>query len=699
MKIFYLLVILLISLPVLSQEFHCGTDLVMKRIYEKNPELKLRKQKQDETQRSGQRRPASSSTYIIPIVFHILHVGGVENISDEQVKDALRILNRDYAKNNPDTTDIILPFKNLADSTKIQFVLATKDPLGNCTNGIKHYYDPDTDWDDTSPTIFSHSWDPTKYLNVYIVRTITLTGGFGAAGYSHFPGTLLPGDPQDAIVVLNNYFGSVGTGSDFLSRVLTHEVGHWFNLYHVFGSNNGAAIDCSGDDFVNDTPPTIGYLNCPDHNVPSQYQTCTPGISENFQNYMDYSYCVRMFTQGQVSRMQAALQDTISGRDNLWTNSNLIATGVLNPTTLCLPIADFKYSRSKTCVGTPIVFKDATWNGEPSNYNWSFPGGTPSTSTFSAPIVTYSLPGLYSITYSTSNSAGSSSPLTKANIITVTNNTALYSNSWSEGFENLPLLNTNWTLVSSSGATRWEQSQDAAYTGLYSAKISPPNNTRKSVTAMISPAIDLSSITSPALSFKIATADVTPNHINILKVYSSIDCGDTWSVIYSKTGQALITSASAANDFVPNGHNEWRTELINLQQIASANYVTFKFEYTRDTIPVANNIFIDDINIYTSKTNSIKENVTDVLQHVNVFPVPSHAEINVEFILLTAEKVKFEVCDIFGRQLLKPIQIYYEAGNHVLKIEPKNDLSNGIYFLKLETDNTSFTEKIIIAEE
>lgn len=695
MKQLYLLLACVLVWPMLGQDLHCGTDIVMHRLYEQNPALKLKRQQADEAQRQQQQRVSSATVYTVPIVFHILHLNGPENISDAQVRDAVRILNRDYARRNPDTTEIIPAFKNIADSTSIHFELATIDPTGQCTNGIKHYYDPDTDWNDASPTLYSHTWDPTKYLNVYIVRTITLGNGFGAAGYTWFPGTWLSGDSHDAIVVLNHYFGSIGTGANFLSRVLTHEVGHWFNLYHVFGMNDAGA-SCSGDDLVNDTPVTPGYTNCPNPANPAEYQLCTPGLSENFQNYMDYSYCCRMFTQGQAQRMQAALQSTVSGRSNLWSNTNLVATGVVNPTGPCAPIADFKYSRSKTCAGTPIVFSDATWNGAPMTYSWSFPGGTPATSTASAPVVVYSSAGVYSVTYQVSNLAGTSAPLTKANVITVINNVAGYSTPWAESFENLAALNTDWTLSNSNGSGNWQQSSDAAYTGSHSAKLDAVNNTRKNITAMASPAVDLSLTSNPILTFKVATAEVSANHVNTLSVYASTDCGYTWHLIYNKVGQALVTSSSTAAGFIPSGPAEWRSESISLLPFVSNASVNFKFEYTRDTVPAANNIFIDDINV--SGVLAIRGNTQGPLQQLSVFPVPSDAAVNVSFSLASDQKVSLSVIDLSGRVVSVPHSAALSGGNYTWQVNADQALAPGGYFLMLQAGHAQLTQKMIIGQ-
>lgn len=687
------LLLLLSLLPFINasaqDDLHCATDRVMRQVYEMHPELKAKKAAADAAT-SKIVSTQSTASYRIPVVFHILHQDGPENISDAQVIDALNILNRDYAKRNADTASIIPSFQALADSTGIQFALATKDPNGNCTSGIVHYYDTDTDWNDQSPTIYSHTWDPTRYLNVYVVRTITLTGGFSAAGYTYFPGTFSAGDPYDAIVVLNSYFGSIGTGHAFQSRVLTHEVGHWLDVYHVFGATNGAGVDCSGDDFVNDTPPTPGYLICPNPANPSEYQLCNSGVDENFQNYMDYSYCCRMFTPGQVARMHAALNNGIVGRNNLWTTGNLTSTGVINPSSTCAPVADFTYDRSLACVGTPVTFADASWNGTPTGYSWSFPGGTPSTSNVASPVVTYSTPGVYSVTYTSSNSAGTSAPVTHTNIITITSTTAMYNGNWSEGFETHTLPGSDWTVANSSGGANWVQSFDAAYTGFASAELPLISNMRNAVTSMTSPSLNLSTLTSPALTFRLAAAESNPNHVNNLKVMASTDCGLTWTQLYSKTGSTLITTNTTASPFIPMTLNEWRQETVSLASIASATSARIQFVYTRDTIPAPNNIFIDDINI--SGTNGIGE--TENGFDFTLFPNPSEGQVQIAFTLAEKHHATITLTDLLGRAIETIADENLQPGVHQFNNSGKPDA--GTYFLTIDLDGVRTTKKVVM---
>jgi PKD repeat protein len=671
-----------------QSELHCATDAIMRKYYAAYPGVEAKRKASDLIRGNRKHKSVNTASFTIPVVFHILHMGGSENISDAQVKDALTILNRDYAKKNADTLYIIPEFKALADSTKIQFALATLDPNGNCTNGIIHHLDADTEWNDSSPTLYQHTWDPTMYMNVYIVKSITLSSGFGAAGYTYFPGTLSTGSPADAIVLLNNYFGSIGTGNAFLSRVLTHEAGHWLGLYHVFGHTNNAGVDCTGDDFVSDTPPTPGYLSCPNASNQASYQICTPGVSENYQNYMDYSYCVKMFTQEQAYWMQNTLLSGISGRDILVSPANLTATGVTGLTLTCVPNADFKYNRTETCVGVPVSFTDASTNAAATSYTWSFSGGTPAASNLSAPSVVYNTPGVYSVTYASGSSAGNSASLTKSGIITVVNNVSSYSSPFTEGFEASAIPNNDGD-VYSGGGSNWIQSFDAAYSGSYSAMLPAINNTRLASSSMVSPAIDISSVAAPQLIFKLAAAESNSNHINNLKVFASTDCENTWFQLYSKTGSTLVTTPLTVSPFIPSSLNEWRNEIINLSPVVGSAHVKFKFTYTRDTLPGATNVFIDDVNI--SGSTGLNSSVSSLMY--DVFPNPSNEQVTIAYHHAIDNAY---ITDIIGQVFEVIDKKDHTANIYTFEVGKNTKFKPGIYFITIQSNGTSCTKKLVV---
>lgn len=240
----------------------------------------------------------------IPVVVHVIHRTARENISDAQIKSQIKVLNKDFRATNADINKVPAPFKPLVGDAKIEFKLATKDPSGNPTNGIvrkRTAHSSFTFHDEmkSSATGGSNPWNPRRYLNIWVC---TLAGSL--LGYAYFPGV---DESIDGVVILNTAFGTAGTAAAPFNkgRTTTHEIGHYLNLHHIWGSElQGTCID---SDYVDDTPNQYGS-NTRTPNFPSI--SCNNGPNgDMFMNYMDYvdDKAMFMFTQGQVARMQAAL--------------------------------------------------------------------------------------------------------------------------------------------------------------------------------------------------------------------------------------------------------------------------------------------------------------------------------------------------------------------------------------------------------
>ena len=142
-------------------------------------------------------------------------------------------------------------------------------------------------------------WSPATHLNLWVCA---LSGG--VLGYAQFPGGP---SATDGVVINTLAFGTSGTAeAPFdLGRTATHEVGHYFNLRHIWGDTE----DCSGTDFVADTPNAAG----PNYGTPA-FPTVSCGNGPNgdmFMNYMDYvdDAAMYLFTAQQVLRMRAALDE------------------------------------------------------------------------------------------------------------------------------------------------------------------------------------------------------------------------------------------------------------------------------------------------------------------------------------------------------------------------------------------------------
>ncbi|HRU62202.1 MAG TPA: M43 family zinc metalloprotease, partial [Bacteroidia bacterium] len=283
-----------------QQQHACGHAEMEELLLQKHPALLHERAALEQftatyTAHRQQRVLSDTILFIIPVVFHIMHNYGEENISREQIVDAVRIMNEYYQKRNADTAQIIPLFQPLIGDVRLEFRLAQLDPQGNCTDGItRHQTYLTNGGNDLLKSILQ--WPPDRYLNIWVEKN-TLNS-FSAYAY-------LPGAPPalDGIVVTHPYVGSIGTAQGSSSiAILAHEAGHYFNLLHTWGPTNtpGLASNCSLDDQVFDTPNCIGgvcNLNAPG---------CIAGEISNVQNIMDYCF-EQMFTLGQVTRMQAAL--------------------------------------------------------------------------------------------------------------------------------------------------------------------------------------------------------------------------------------------------------------------------------------------------------------------------------------------------------------------------------------------------------
>jgi PKD repeat protein len=401
---------------------------------------------------------ATSSTYTIPIVFHIIHssseaVGSGHNVSQAQVNSQIPILNADYGGTGVNTNlyaamtysgqpafyqYAAAPTNSVSAASKasngsiaiansgITFCLATKNPSGTVLaepgidrvswQSISGATDPATSSNLNSlmdGTIKPATiWDPTKYFNVWVSDG----GTSGLLGYATFPpastsSAITPAwgetvsnvSTTDGVWMAYNALGNTGAAASpyNLGRTLTHESGHWLGLRHIWG--DGSCVT----DYCNDTPPASGanYVNCGTA-YPYHSGTCTGNSpdGEMYMNFMDYSNdCgMWMFTTDQVNRFHSAL--SLSPWRSGLTAS---ATNLCNAT-VSTPTAAFSFP-SSLCMNTAEQFTDGS-SGPPTSWSWSVtPSATITTSTSQSPMITFPAAGTYTVSLTATNSAGSNS--------------------------------------------------------------------------------------------------------------------------------------------------------------------------------------------------------------------------------------------------------------------------------------------------
>lgn len=674
---------------------------------------------------------------VIPVVVHIIHGYGPENISDAQVIDAIEKINIDLAKQNADTANTYYLFKSRAANFAIELRLAKIDPQGNCTNGIVHHYDPQTNWAYFS-TMKQYAWPTNKYLNVFAVnfiypQGITLPDGAFIGGMSPFPPSnplsqaLTGGDPDiDGVLIRQDCLGTIGTaqstggmGINLVNRTFTHELGHYFNLYHPFqnlmlglipASSGCPSFLAPNGDEVADTPPVDAAtqntsLSC---YTPGSRNTCTqdnPDEPDMIENYMDYQwgYCNNIFTNGQKARVDAIL---MNDRRNLWSKENLIATGVLDTAyhPLCPPIADFHAYSKYVCVNDPVTFYDDSYNGIVENRQWNFYGGNASSTTDPNPTVTYTNPGVYPVTLTVSNASGSDTK-TVTDYITVvdpSNNpyVPLY-----EGFENG--FNQNWYVINESG-NGWVVSDTAAATGVKSIRIlNFSGNQPNSIDAFVSNGYNLNSLSTSVqlkLRFKYAYAGkVIPGSLltdndtayDKLRILVSTNCGKTWSLKWIKSGSALQTVANPTqNSFKPLSLSDWRNDSVNIHIYLTQHQTNFqfKFEFISNG---GNNIYVDDINIDNGTYTSMNDYANDLIS-MNIYPNPFDNYSTLSFTLPEENYTVIDIYDIIGNKIKTLENKYLNAGVYQYQLTKHDFKSTGIYYVRISFGEHSFVKPFTI---
>jgi hypothetical protein len=245
----------------------------------------------------------SAGPVVIPVVVHVVYDSPELNLSDEQVRSQIDVLNEDYNQANADRINVPSVWSSVVGNAGIRFALATTDPSGASTTGIVRKQTTLTSFSAGDDGVKSSAaggddpWPSDRYLNVW-----TCNLGGGLLGYATFP---LQVASRDGVVILASAFGRQGSAEYPYDRgrTMTHEVGHWLNLRHIWGDTT----DCSGTDYVDDTPNAGG----PNYRTPTfPHVTCGNGPNgDMFMNFMDYvdDAAMIMFTQGQCARMAAAL--------------------------------------------------------------------------------------------------------------------------------------------------------------------------------------------------------------------------------------------------------------------------------------------------------------------------------------------------------------------------------------------------------
>ncbi|MBK7817474.1 MAG: hypothetical protein IPJ60_07830 [Sphingobacteriaceae bacterium] len=588
----------------------CSTYEAMDDHFAKDPKARaryemiqntLQKEYLDYEANKSANKMSAPPVYTVPTVFHILHTGGPENVPDANCIAALNWVNLDYARANFDAGNTVAPFNASYIDSEIKFMLAKKDPNGNCTTGIIHHVDAAHTWSQSTHSSKSiYTWDPTKYLNIYIVSSIaptsTVAGGGFIVGYTFKPGTHPTGSQEDIIVFRYDYL----TGGDN-ARTLAHEVGHWSNLAHIWGNTNAPNVAC-GDDGVTDTPITKGHeFTCPTSSANTCVQTNTVYNNlDNVQNIMNYSNCTFNFTTGQTNLMRTTLVSAASGRNNLPTTGNLTATDV-NGAGSCAPTADFMSISANgytTCAGQSLTFKDVSYGATVLSRVWTATSGATITSpTGSSTSIWFPSPGTATVTYSVTGSLGGS---VATRTVYVLSSAATATDGITESFEGSGVP-PNWSVTNPNGVG-WVQTSNAFLHGSFSMLLDGAISSSGSEDILNMPTMDFVANPGATLRFSYAYRQKSVSHNDVFKVQLSNDCGGTWKDVYAPSASALAAGSGGvgATNFVPS-LSEWKTQDVsghpNYGSMVGSASVLGRFYFKEATGGFGNKMYIDSVNL------------------------------------------------------------------------------------------------------
>ncbi len=271
-------------------------------------------------------RSTSDTIYRVQLVFHVVYLNAAENIPDSVIYSQVEVLNEDYRRLNADTVRTRDEFKPVAGDAHIEFYLATTDPDGNPTNGITRTagnggiigFNPFQENMKVEPG-GKAPWPTDRYVNIWVCNVLN---GLGILGYSYPPdnapnwpsGSSTDSAKQGVVLhypVVGRNFSNPIDQTVAGGRSLTHELGHFFGLRHIWGDSTG----CNNDDGISDTPYASDASQQTCDTVINSCPDAPTDFNDMIEDYMDYSddRCLNMFTNEQIGIMHAMLQTSRAG--------------------------------------------------------------------------------------------------------------------------------------------------------------------------------------------------------------------------------------------------------------------------------------------------------------------------------------------------------------------------------------------------
>lgn len=713
-------------------QMSCGTDDLYRRLTKENPaisatELALNeaiKNAIEAEKASGKLFKTTAITLDVPIVVHIVHDYGTEYIPDATIFDAVAYWDKVFNKENADTVDVIPNLKKYIGNPQIRLHLATIDPSGKPTTGItrrQSYLSAQG-----SDYAKVDAWPNNKYLNIWFINKFSAAHS-GAAAYAYYPSSAVYFPWYDGVIGLASYINT--------DKAIPHEIGHTMNLAHTWGSTNNPGVAC-GDDDVEDTPPTYGHTSC---SATDLYDTrCATGYIDaggavipnsplaadttNTQNIMDYSYCSKMFTGGQAARMRAALTSSVAGRNNLYSPTNLAATGALAARPDLPAIPDFSVEKGVlswggstaervffSCQGNTTQFRfiNRSWNDTITGVNWVLSNGASTSSASSNSVITsFSDPGWASVSL-TANGNNTAPVTISRQAVYVASNTAI-TGAYGQYFTAESDF-ANWPMFNYYGNNfKWEYNASNGYPNgygciRYRSFDSRPAPERYAGIAngdyddIYTPAFDLTSFhpgsSNLNLNFYTAGCATTKTDYNdSMQIFASTNCGDTWVRIASLKFTDFMNNSLRDAEFAPTSAANWKAQTIAIPGAQRTAKTFFRIRYWPST--GSNNLYLDNFTIspWTTDIKEIEANAASV----KIAPNPASGNTQLYFTLSQSGEAQYTVRDISGKEIFRKT-INGTANTFITETIDRSIFpASGLYLVTLTQSEQTSTQKLII---
>jgi hypothetical protein len=689
---------------IVNAQHRCGTVEYMKLLRQQKKIKQTDTQFEDwllkrklEQLRQFRTEQSHGGPYEIPVVVHVIHngdaVGVDENISSAQINSQLNVINNDFKRLNADAVNTPAAFQPLAGSIDITFVLARSDPNGLPTTGIVRLNGGQSSWsmfaEEAEYKALSY-WPSEDYLNIWVIKSASTL-----IGYAQFPvSDDIPGLEEftdgiaatDGVVIDYMSFGSVDDGPFNLDpaynkgRTLTHELGHFLGLRHLWGDDDNCATD-----YVSDTPPQdIDTSGCPSGVRTDACSPLAPGYM--YQNFLDYTNdaCMNLFTDGQVDRMELVLSDpAIPRRLSLLTSPGLLPpscddldvalTAVVSPGVVtCNPFPQLNVQvLNLSCDPVTSLQIQFSVNGS-SAVTTTFSGlNIASGATHTLQCGSLSLSSAeneISLTVTQVNGQPDDQPA---------NNSLQTGILVDQSTDFVPLVqsfNDNsfgyWSNFNPSAGAFWNLNGTS---GDYRARYSASSAASGDRSWLVSPVLDFSTLTEASVFFDLSY-EWDGENSDTFEVYQSYDCGDTYSA----------TSIALQGQQLQNASGR---KFLDLTPLVGGSNVRVAFVATSAG---GSEIDVDNIEFYQSNDK------TPINTGSEPYAVywQSPGEPAITFSLDQRMDVQLEIVDMMGRRYLATTLPQVLNQTYPINL---THATQGIYIVRVQLGTRYYATKVFIA--